>query len=444
MPAIPGVKVLEAIKPDNAGMDEDALRYSGLMAAAGGYALTNFERAEAFFNSEPDSLDELSAGRALASEYLVRTAARLVDSHVGNRDLWASRYTQASIELYGEPEKATALGLLSSEYRLLQELRDREGVSEPHVEYLLDLYSSLLGTNRDAAETVLMSQEEERLVLEAFGAEMRNVYQPLFEMVDQYAGGSLTPIGLHELFTSARNWLQENDDQAWGQWAVLFSEGTSLSVNSSSRAIKIASRREPASLEEARGLVAHELLVHALRGKNGHRMDDRKLATGLPDNLDAEEGLGVLAEAAISGKLPSKVGDRYTDIALALGVIDGRQRSRSELFKIAYARQLVREQLNGSVEIDQRSLIARVSGHVDRIYRGGPGDDIGSQQGIFTKDIAYYVGYHKMARYVAEQLEKGVSIIEIFAFLSMGKFDPTNPDHIERLKRARINRDLIQ
>ncbi len=128
--------------------------------------------------------------------------------------------------------------------------------------------------------------------------------------------------------------MTDNNDPEWSEWQVVSTDGTSLSVEASDRKIKIASRRESASPKDARALLAHELLVHALRGKNGYKTGDKKLATGLAGYLDAEEGLGVLAEEAVNGQLPDKAYDRYVDIALALGTVDGVQRTRKEMFEI--------------------------------------------------------------------------------------------------------------
>jgi hypothetical protein len=141
-------------------------------------------------------------------------------------------------------------------------------------------------------------------------------------------------------------------------------------------------------VEEARGLLAHELLVHGLRGKNGYQTGDKKLGSGLPEYLDAEEGLGVLYEAAINVRLPDKVYDRYVDIALALGSVDGVQKPRQRLFDISYARQSLRAHTPDSQQPDH-ALVSKVWAHVDRIYRGGRGDEFGTRQAIFTKDIAY-------------------------------------------------------
>lgn len=437
MSEIPSVKVLEAINPANSGTGEEVLAYNGLAQAVEKYRPTNPARSAEFWDSEEGSLEELSKAKQLASEYFLRTADKVVSSHEGNRDLWADRFTQATVELYGEPEKEEATRLVRSEYGFLSQLKGQEGVSQEHVNYLLDVYKPMLAENTDV-ETDESAVEKEKEAIHEYGEAMLAKYKPLFDLVDEAGKTEFTASDLQELFGTALEWLKENDDTDWGEWAVVDTDGTSLSVDASNRKIKIASRRESATAQDTRGLIAHELLVHALRGKNGYKTGDKKLATGLAGYLDAEEGLGILAEEAVNGELPEKAYDRYVDIALALGSVDGVQRTRKEVFDISFARQLVRGQVKGTVsEADIPSLERRVWGHVDRIYRGGRGDNLGTRQAIFTKDIAYYVGYKQMAEYLSEQLASGKTASEVFEYLSQAKIDPTNPQHVERLNKVK-------
>ncbi len=430
------MKVLEAINPANSGTGEEVLAYSGLTQAVEKYRPTNPARSAEFWDSEDGSLEEQSKAKQLASEYFLRTASKVVSSHEGNRDLWAERFTQATVELYGEPEKEEATRLVRSEYDFLCQLQGQEGVSQQHVSFLLDIYEPMLVDDQDTA-TDEYAVEQEKEAIQEYGEAMHAKYKLLFDLVDESEKTEFTATDLQELFGTGLEWLKENDDTDWSDWAVAETDGKSLSVDASNRKIKIASRRESATAQDTRGLIAHELLVHALRGKNGYKTGDKKLATGLAGYLEAEEGLGILAEEAVNGELPEKAYDRYVDIALALGSIDDVQRTRKEVFDISFARQLVRGQVKGTLdEADVPSLERKVWGHVDRIYRGGRGDNLGTRQAIFTKDIAYYVGYKQMAEYISGQLASGKTASEVFEYLSQAKIDPNNPQHVELLAKA--------
>lgn len=435
MSEIPPIKVIEAIKPTNAGTGEAKLTYKGLSRAVEAYRRTNAKREELAWDSEIDSLDELTHTRQLALECLLRNADRVVNSHEGNRDLWADEFTEASIELYGEPERCESTRLLVGERDFLVSLTNKEGVSGEHLKYLLDLYGSILPDDADNLEYDSVGFEQKRHIRE-YGEAILDRYGSVLSLVEESGKSEFTPPDLKTLFDDAIEWLSSNDDSDWSEWSAVDVEGTTVSVNSVERTVKIPTQREAVTPEDARGLLAHELLVHAARAKNGYKTGDTGLATGLPGYLDAEEGLGILVEETVSGKVPEKAYDRYIDIALALGTIDGQQRTRQEVFEISFARQLVRAQSEGEVsDSGMESLEAQVWAHVDRIYRGGPGDEIGTRQAIFTKDIAYYVGYKQMAEYVSEQLSSGTPANELFEYLSLAKIDPTNPDHTAKLKQ---------
>jgi len=432
MSDIPSIKVLEAFKPDNAGKGEQSLVYVGLMSAIERYKESHIARSQRMWDSEVDSLGELSAAQELAKDYLLQTSGKLVDSDEKNRDLWASRFTEASIELYGAPEKKEATSLLREEYDLLNTLKDDDGVSQDLVNYLIATYEKIIPPDTETEE--VFNKETERLAIEKYGQAIIGKYQQLFNFVDESESEDFDAAKLKELFITSLEWLKDNDDKDWDEWKVVEVDGTTVSVNASKKEIKLPSRREAASKQDAKGLIAHELLVHALRAKNGYKTGDIELATGVAGYLDAEEGLGILAEDAVNSELPEKAYDRYLDIALALGTIDGAHMNRKELFKISMARQTLRAQVKGTFEEAQLpSMEKRVWTHIDRIYRGGPGDDNGTEQAIFTKDIAYYVGYKKMAEYITNKLASGDTTDDIFAFLSQGKFDPTNDKHLEKI-----------
>ncbi len=435
MSEIPSIKVLEAIKPINAGTGEDVLVYSGLEAAVQNYKPTNAQRSNEVWNSKQGSLEDVSKARQLALEYLLRTSEKVVESNEGNRDLWADRFTQATTELYGEPEPTEVIKLLMNEVGLLTGLKDKEGISQQHVNFLLDVYQPIIADfsvigNIESAQAQV---EQEKAAIQKYGEAIREKYQPIFDLVDEAGKTEFTFTDLQELFTKALDWLKDNDDPEWSKWEVVLVDGIILSVQASGRKIKIGTHRESASPKDTCGLLAHELLVHALRGKNGYKTGDKELATGLVGYLDAEEGLGVLAREAINNESPEKAYDDYIDIALALGTVDGIQRTRKEMFEISYARQQVRLELQGADEAVISSLAPRVWGHIDRMYRGGRGDDLGTKQAIFTRDIVYYVGYKQMAEYITSQLANGRSATEVFNYLSQAKFDPNNPQHVERV-----------
>jgi hypothetical protein len=439
MSTIPSVKVYETITPANAGTGEPLFVYDRLAPTVGAYALTHSDRSARFWNSEGDSLEELSAAKQLAMEYLLRTALKGVeDTSIDRRDLWAERFTQASIELSGEPEPGEVKKLLTTDLQHLRTMENDQSVDQSLLQFLGNTYRNVLGPT----ETIPPEESEpqdralERAAITAYGGVLREKYQPVFDLVGQSRKETFRPEDLEKLFTDALQFLANNDNPSWALWKVAYTDTTSLSVAGVERKIRIGKRRQLATPVTAMKLLAHELFVHALRSNNAHQSGDLMLLKGLPGFLDTEEGLGKLSEAAISGEFEEPGRDRYLDIALALGTVDGIQKTRPELFQMHLARDILKIQANGEFDKSMMPDLRRKAwGSVDRVYRGGRGDDKGLRQAVYTKDIAYYNGYRKDVRYICQQLAAGKTMTEIFDYLAIGSFDPTNPKHAERVAK---------
>lgn len=436
---VPSIKTLEAIQPANSATGEPVLTYDNLSAAVAKYRLTNARRSDLVWEAELGSLTEQGKARQLAFEYLLRNSEQVVESNETNRDLWAERFTQASIEIYGEPDKTETTRLITDEYEQLLGLRGQEDISQEPLELLLKTYQPIVEASGKRNGHVETRDDEEELerAIDEYGEAITEKYQQLLSLVDDSGKELFTPSDLKKLFVDALNWLKTNDDESWANWSVETIDGTAMRVNAQERKIKVTSRRELVSRDDAKKLLVHELLVHALRSNNGYKTGDKKLANGLPGYQKTEEGLAILSEEAVTGVFPEKAMNKYVDIALALGIVDGVQRTRQQLFEISYARQIVRAESRGK-DPNLELLKSRTWDYVDRIYRGGLGDDKGKKQAIFTKDIEYYAGYKTMSKYITEELARGKTAVEVFNYLSQAKFDPTNPQHLDRLNNPQV------
>ena len=436
MENIPSVKILESIRPENAGLGENSLSYVNISKAVAEYSLTHADRSSAFWESEAGSIDELSRAHQLAAEYLVRTSMKAISSDRGNDELWAARFTESSKDLYGEPDRSEVISLMLDDFAFYESQLHNRNIDKINLNKLLNYYWGIFRMSV-TAEQINNSSEKRMPISEStkkYGEYLKEKYNYIFDLVDNSEFESYGPDELNDIFSRSLELLSQNDDEAWTEWSAEIKEGTSTSVSASSKKINIASSRSRASKKEVRGLLAHELLTHAIRAKNGFKAEDEKLATGLPQYLDAEEGLGILSEFAVTGDFPERARERYIDIALALGTINGKPLSRIELFNISFSRaQLMNELSDEPIELDK--LIKTTWTHIDRIYRGGRGDSSTSSQAVFTKDIAYYDGYKKMRDYLDQSIRNGKDIEQIFEYLTLGKFDPTNPVHIQYVKQ---------
>ena len=177
----------------------------------------------------------------------------------------------------------------------------------------------------------------------------------------------------------------------------------------------------------------HEVGVHATRAERGYQAGSEPLALGLGNHQDAEEGVAILFEKTWGGTTSKPMIDRgdyrYLTGAYASGVIDGRPHDKDETFQfITRLNQLsllaAKCQKGEAADIEEVTRSTRLSmfEHVYRAFRGMP-------EGIvLTKDLLYKKGKVKLIRYINES---NLSMEELYDFLTSGKFDPTNKEHLK-------------
>lgn len=180
-------------------------------------------------------------------------------------------------------------------------------------------------------------------------------------------------------------------------------------------------------------LIVHEVGVHATRAENGYRAGSELLALGIGDYEDAEEGVAILFEkiwagTATKADLVDRDDYRYLVAAYAAGAIDGRPHDKNATFQFITKLNLLSLVANAhkkgiALDVEQTTIEAREAmfEHVYRAFRGMP-------EGIvMTKDMLYKEGKVKLVHYINESK---LSVQELYDFLTSGKFDPTNSEHL--------------
>lgn len=425
------VAVLSTITPTVESARAHKFEYRNLQSAVNDYTLQESAMQDIFWNSDEDSLDEDQSAQQLAQYFMLKSADRLnnkTDSPI-SRQLWSDRYTEASIEYYGAPNKELARKLIATQVGdILANSRGNDVDEElsGHLQQLAEKF------NIDVGSTVERDAPFSTAALEVghfLDAEFSDVYDAL-ELNE--APDRIDMSDLADRFERAVSVLAEKKDIAWAEWVVDRNDvKDQLSVMPAAKKIVVGMKRADVSPEECKGLFTHEVLLHAQKAVNGSKVS-KEFGSGLPGYLDAEEGQGVFLEYAVTGKVPEKNIDRYVDISLALGMIDGKKRTRNELIDFATTRALIRNELR-SERIPDEDVLKSVYAHVNRIYRGSLGNEY---VGVFTKDIAYHKGFLEMGEYISNELISGRSIKEIMIYLLSGKFDPTNRKHIAAIEQG--------
>jgi hypothetical protein len=361
--------------------------------------------------------------------YLLNASYRLQRSHTAiERFFWTQQFSVSSVQLFGQPGRRAVASLAAEELTFFEHITTSlGGQTTEFAEPLLAAYRHLVKGHRVSEG----AEQQFREVLGAVHDYFYERYGGVLSVFDVYEDTAvLHPEELRESFSRALELLKRRDP-AWKKWQVVMVNTGNLSASPRNRCICIGRYRVPVPVREVRGLFAHEVLVHALRSVNGEKRS-RDMRRGLGDYLTAEEGMGVLVESAINGSVAYKVKDRYLDIALAIGSYRRRALTREELFVVAYSRAVLRSLVDDN-PADLDDIEKAAWQHVNRIYRGTLGN---KYVGVFTKDIAYYEGFVKMARYIDIRL-KAQPVAKVVEYILQGKFDPTNAKHNRVLKKRR-------
>ncbi len=424
-PPLPEVKVNVGLTPDQDG--SDTITYGKLRSEIDRQAEYLDGRWDLLFNSPEGDIEESLQARRLAETYLLQTAIRGLQSwdNPEKERLWQERFTQASIELYGEPDEKIVRELAANERNLLSEFFDDPRVDQDILREVIDVYDYVAGHSEGEAIPELSHEAFE--VVDAFFSSETN--SKVLEMTDSLEDRPYAPKELVGIFREAINILKSNDSN-WDVWKVELVDQSGLSINPEEKIVRIGERRSSAYPAEVKKLLGHELLIHALRATNALRQSDELLHETLPEYGVFEEGLGIVAEVVISGERSEKAINRYVDIALALGT-NHYLLSRKELFEFAYNRQILANQIKGK-PIDYKAIEKETWTHIDRIFRGGDGDE--DSKAVYTMYSYYYAGYVKAVNYLNEALASGVSADKLIEYTMQAKFDPTNPTHKKHIR----------
>lgn len=422
--------ILGAITPAYDAVDADTLTYPNLRLALKSQNLPLFvlhnggQIWRQKFRVSPAALKE-----DWRSLYLLNVSYRLQKAWtLPEKMFWSAQFTTTSVKLFGRPLSREVRSIAERELEFFEATMRTFEIDEAFADPVIRSYRSLIPSRK----TVSLPPIEQRYskVLRILRDHYERVYADCFAVFDDYDPLlPMTPQDIAESFGAALEVLK-NQDEAWQKWEVVISNDSKLSVNVHKRKIMVGKRRSACLLNEARALFAHEVLVHAMRGLNGGKIS-HDLRVGLPDYLAAEEGLGVLVESAVGGKVPDKIKDRYVDIALALGSWNRKPLNRHEMYVFCFTRAVMRNIASGE-PLDLDVLEKVTWEQVNRIYRGSLGN---RYIAVFTKDVTYYRGFVDMARYLQKWADNPEKLAGRITYVSQGKFDPTNKNHRQVVRK---------
>lgn len=319
-----------------------------------------------------------------------------------------NEWKQVNRNLYGYPDYYTFNSILSEKLNLLH-ANVLSFESRRTLNQVLSMLPGIPATEKAMfvphPETVLWVQ---KMVFEKFGE--------LLEPLDSFDEKTLfAPSEVAVFLQDALNKLKG----AQG-WKVSVEVAQSVNVKSSEKKIIVPSFALPVKAKRVKELIVHEVGVHALRAINGTLSGHLLLGHGLPYYYDAEEGIGVVFEQALSGVYQPRGGDHY----LTVGFMEFLGFNFRETFEVKWRLKLLEADSKSGktwdgLHSESRSL---AYGQVMRIARGTGHP--------WFKDLSYHNGSEKIWQFLEEH--RGDE--EAFKVLFAGKGDPTNSTHLNFMK----------
>ena len=424
---LPEVELLAALRPNNPMGGEPKHTYKNLADKARGYEQTLARREREFWGTSEGSIEQQVQGLRLAKAYMLLTAleSNIVRSPEAQA-LWATRFTEASSEIYGAPETGHIHNLLAQDMELLEKACKIPEAAE-EANQLKALYEQYgfdhLEVDAEWQEHFEMQREIAKglvgpIVQEKFGA--------IFAEIDKSGIDWFSPEqAIAKVDDVFEGWRRE-DPVKWAGWHGELKETAGADTSYSRKAISL-NNTEMRKAERLKGTITHEA-HHA-------EQDTNCQGKSLPGGLDWKEGIAVLAAETVNGGNNSSR-DHYLNIGLAMGIGIEKAMSRPDLSRMVKLRNVLRKKIeNPGVVINDQHENEQAWRTVDRILRGTPSDTL-QTTGVYTKDISYYQGYLKVIDYFNSEFANGKSAEQIYDFIMSWVFDPTNPSQADFVRKS--------
>lgn len=419
------------------GLDHLARKLSGVPAAKADRGYLTHRGSKDVWRAADLAIelqtDESVNGKIVAEEAAMRYAKNSwlamsmrinTERNLGNHEnaaMWTERLNESMAEVYNLPNPDIAKSLMADEAAAHPEIAN---LYAEHLDHVNLFIKSEVDVSLEAKHPETLAQIRD-VILDRYGAAF-DEFVPLDDHIyNMQEIAEMLPQLLERL-------KKDHPEIAWDRLTLDFKkDGTIFSTTSKTEgtALNVPMKGQPLNANKLRGMLSHELLWHAVRGANGAATGDELQAKGMPGYVPFEEGGAVVSELAVSGEKDRLFTDRYHDIAIAAGLIDGRRRTRQDMFKLASAREAIRS----GVEVNALSetQLTEMNNHVDRMFRGGPGVDDVETTVLFPKDVEYFAGAVPFAEWWESGIKAGKKPDELYTLCLRGKNDLRQQSHVD-------------
>lgn len=403
--------------------------------------LVDESRKEHFLNGTSDDPD-LSYERILDLDF---SALRKTVDALRN-ELSSGGYHPAVIEAYeeavGEAEQKIGLleaALAGDDEQFMVATEALYGTPDPALfVYSLSGVGHLFDEARAKTDDSRLVRELEALsplVSFTSATEIESIHPPRVEVASDTQGEALSAADIRDLCLRA---LEKYDIDTWRVEIDPPKCRVSFNVNQMTKTVHIPHDRDMVNRKSSmtplrvEALIAHEVGTHVVRRERGEQSGFGLLSLGMAGYLRGEEGIATYREQCLIGTSDYSGEIGYISVGLALG-LDGTPRTFRELFDLLksyfVARTICGDSFDPSdVDVLLERAISYAWSRSLRTCRGTTGMTPGI---AFTRDIVYREGNIR----IWDLVRIDPSWTQYF---SLGKFDPTNAQHVRMLSELEI------
>lgn len=316
----------------------------------------------------------------------------------------AQEYMKLNIDLYGEPSEETYRSLLQEKLLAISGASYNESTDYIRKELFelvkFDPNSTKLPRFKPSNDTVEWLHD---VAESLYGNLLRHVPKK-----DSYNAEDIKNI--------FKDIIESEFEESASDWIVDIEPAQTINVKTSEKRIVIPENRIVSKYDDLRGLVVHEIGVHAMRSIMGGDTNILPLQNGLSDYYDAEEGIAVVMEHALKGKYSESGIEGY--ITAGLAYCDGFDfRDTYEVKWRLSALHMAKKTGDVTEEMIQKAKNTAYSATM-RSFRG-------TDSLPWFKDLAYYNGSADMWKYIEKIKEDDIE----FSYILQGKVNPSSIKH---------------
>jgi hypothetical protein len=259
---------------------------------------------------KPTINDELDKEKAITGSDNLRMLEIVQKIHMGGGDkvLLESELMALNEKMTGQIEPDLYQGIVNSIHDICEQLGESQPIAKKIASELAAMIPDISGNSR-----VLGLPEKEFMIYkDAYNA----IFGAWLNRILPFKEGVYTPSEMAEVFSSA---LLDMGLDKIGWRVKLDDAAPSLKISMEDQLITVPTKREALTHPELAARLVHEF-GHVARGLNGSYIS-RSAEHGLPDYLDAEEGLMAYGESFIKGKQQGNT--TYIERYLGAGMVTG-------------------------------------------------------------------------------------------------------------------------